>query len=199
MNKLLAVVQSLGVKLLNLVRPPGSGQAEAWSFVDRAMREHHFTRQAQEWLHANVSLRVDDMQSTRGGGYWKPALRQVHLFTAQHEAAVHELAHAWWHDRRKGREDEMIEAVVRLSEETAPEYRETARLAHDYVHGIPAQNWAGMLVERNDWEMFAGLASGTMGDMSKLPPYVRRLYDGLFEVAARGRSDAEGYLGAPTS
>jgi hypothetical protein len=50
------------------------------------------------------------------------------------------------------------------------------------VHGIPEQNWAGMLVERNDWEMFAGLASGTMGDMSKLPPYVRKLYAGLFEM-----------------
>jgi hypothetical protein len=37
-----------------------------------------------------------------------------------------------------------------------------------------------MLVDRNDWEMFAGLASGTMGDMRKLPPYVRKLYSGLF-------------------
>ena len=40
-----------------------------------------------------------------------------------------------------------------------------------------------MLVEENDWEMFAGLASGTMGDMRLLPPYVRRFYAGLFEGA----------------
>ena len=33
-----------------------------------------------------------------------------------------------------------------------------------------------------DWEIFAGLASGTMGDLQKLPPYVRRFYDGLFEA-----------------
>jgi hypothetical protein len=41
-----------------------------------------------------------------------------------------------------------------------------------------------MLVEKNDWEMFAGLASGVMGDMSLLPPYVRRLYAGLFAGAS---------------
>ena len=76
----------------------------------------------------------------------------------------------------------MMEAVVRLSVEKDPRYAATAKLAFDYVHGIPAQNWAGMLVERNDWEMFAGLASGTMGDMGKLPRYVRVLYEGLFEM-----------------
>jgi hypothetical protein len=76
----------------------------------------------------------------------------------------------------------MMESVVRLSVEKDPRYGATAKLAFDYVHGIPAQNWAGMLVERNDWEMFAGLASGTMGDMSKLPRYVRVLYEGLFEM-----------------
>ena len=188
MDQLLAVVRNIGNMLGSLARPTGgSGDTEGWSFVDRVMREHHFTPHAREWLRANVNLRVDDMSTTRGGGYWKPDLRQVHLFTAQDEAAVHELAHAWWHDRRHGREDEMIEAVVRLSQEKAPQYADTARLAHDYVHGIPEQNWAGMLVERNDWEMFAGLASGTMGDMSKLPPYVRRLYDGLFEMPGDAR------------
>jgi hypothetical protein len=41
-----------------------------------------------------------------------------------------------------------------------------------------------MLVERNDWEMFAGLASGTMGDMRLLPPYVREFYVGLFQMPA---------------
>ena len=47
-----------------------------------------------------------------------------------------------------------------------------------------------MLVEENDWEMFAGLASGVMGDMRLLPPYVRRLYAGLF-VGASDRDTIE--------
>jgi len=156
--------------------PPGA----EWEFVGSVMAAHHFTPGAQAWLRSNVNLKVDDLRSTSGGGYWSPANREVRLFTAQHEAAVHELAHAWWHDRRRGREDEMIEATVRLSAEKDPRYADAARLAFGYVHGIPEQNWPGMLVDRNDWEMFAGLASGTMGDMRKLPPYVRRLYDGLF-------------------
>jgi hypothetical protein len=153
-----------------------------WRFVEEVMRERHFTPEAREWLREHVNLSVDDLTSTRGGGYWSPETRRVRLFTAQHEAAVHELAHAWWHDRRHERKDEMIEATIRLSEEKDSSYAEMARLAHGYVHGIPEQNWPGMLVDRNDWEMFAGLASGSMGDMRKLPPYVRRLYEGLFEM-----------------
>jgi hypothetical protein len=193
MDELLAVVRNIGKKIVNLVRfQTGEGNVAAWLLVDEVMRAHHFTTGAQEWLHANVNLRVDDMNSTSGGGYWKPTLGQVHLFTAQHEAAVHELSHAWWHDRRQGHEDEMIEAVVRLSQETAPQYADTARLAFGYVHGIPEQNWAGMLVERNDWEMFAGLASGTMGDMTKLPPYVRKMYEELFDMPEQSSTETEG-------
>src|SRR5215210_3611773 len=153
-----------------------------WAFVEAVMAAHHFTDGSQSWLRSNVNLKVDDLTSTSGGGYWAPANREVRLFTVQHEAAVHELAHAWWHDRRRGREDEMIEATVRLSAEKDARFADAARLAFGYVHGIPQQNWPGMLVDRNDWEMFAGLASGTMGDMSKLPPYVRKLYMGLFQM-----------------
>ena len=40
----------------------------------------------------------------------------------------------------------------------------------------------GQLVEQgNDWECYAGLASAVMGDISKLPPYVRRFYEELFD------------------
>lgn len=159
------------------------GTPKSWEFAAQVMRKHHFTQDAQNWITQNVNLQVDDFFSVRGGGYWMPEKRQVRLFSAQEEAAVHELAHSWWHDRRTGREQAMMDAVVRLSAEQDPRYADTAKLAYGYVHGIPEQNWKGMLVERNDWEMFAGLASGTMGDMRKLPPYVSALYQGLFEIA----------------
>lgn len=158
-----------------------SDSTEQWQFIERVMSERHFTQEAREWLRENVRLKVDDLYSTSGGGYWQPSANEVRLFTAQHEAAVHELAHAWWHYRREPLKDTMIEATVRLSAEKDPHYSDMAGLAFGYVHGIPAQNWPGMLVDRNDWEMFAGLASGSMGDMRKLPPYVRKLYAGLFE------------------
>jgi len=111
-----------------------------------------------------------------------PSSREVRLFTAQDEAAVHELAHAWWHDRRHGREDEMIEATARLSVEEARQYAVMANLARGYMHGLPEQGFEGFLKSRNDWEMFAGLASGSMGEMRLLPPYVQKLYEGLFEM-----------------
>jgi hypothetical protein len=43
-------------------------------------------------------------------------------------------------------------------------------------------NWAGMLVERNDWAMYAGLASGMMADMRLIPPHVRHLYAGMYQL-----------------
>ena len=89
---------------------------------------------------------------------------------------------AWWHYRRIGKEDAMIEATVALAQETDPRYQRLAGLAHGYIHGIPSQNWAGMLVERNDWEMYAGLASGMMADMRLIPPYVRPLYVGMYAL-----------------
>lgn len=161
-----------------------SGDSAEWDFVRAVMEARHFTTSARQWLESNVNLRVDDLAGMGGGGYWAPASREVRLFSAQHEAAVHELAHAWWHYRREARKDEMIEATVRLSAEPDPRYAELAKLAFGYVHGIPEQPWEGLLVTRNDWEMFAGLASGTMGDMRKLPAYVRELYSGLFEMPA---------------
>lgn len=141
-----------------------------------------FTEEAKRWLREGIGFEVQDLRSTRGGGYWYPDQRKVFLFTAQFEAAIHELAHAWWHDRRIGQEEALMEATIALSRETDLRYARTAHLAHGYIHGIPEQNWAGMLVERNDWEMYAGLASGMMADLRLVPPYVRRFYEGLYRL-----------------
>lgn len=157
-----------------------------WQMVDEILARYNFAPESQRWLRSNVYLKIDRPQEKSGGGYWRWWLREVHLFTGQHEAAVHELAHAWWHYRRKHLRDAFIEAVVRLSAEGDAHYSELAQLAYGYVHGIPAQNWDGLLKRRNDHEMFAGLASGTMGEISKLPPYVRQFYNGLFSMPQDG-------------
>jgi hypothetical protein len=39
-----------------------------------------------------------------------------------------------------------------------------------------------MLAEGNDWEMYAGLASGCMADIRLLPDYLRPFYQGLFKL-----------------
>jgi hypothetical protein len=151
------------------------------------LREAAFRRLLEE----GVSVTVRDAKSAGGGGFWWPDRRLVDLFTAQEEAAIHELAHAWWHPRRlqDSNAARLMVAVVKLTEESDPRYARARDLAGHYVYGIPTQAdpnsptgwWRGMLVDGNDWEMFAGLASGVMGDPRRLPPYVREFFDELFD------------------
>jgi hypothetical protein len=145
-----------------------------------------YTNEARRWLRVNIGFEVEDLSSTRGGGYWYPDESKVFLFTAQYEAAIHELAHAWWHYRRAGQEDALIEATIALAADADPRYVRMSGLARGYIYGIPEQQWPGMLVDRNDWEMYAGMASGMMADLRLLAPYVRRFYDGLFTLLPDG-------------
>ena len=150
------------------------------AFRDEVLSTFPYRAEAKEWLSTRIDFEVEDLHSTRGGGFWIPDQNKVFLYTAQYEAAIHELAHAWWHDRRVGQEDAMIEITIKLAEEQDPRYERMAKLAYGYVHGIREQSWAGMLVDRNDWEMYAGLASGMMADMRLLPPYVRPFYATMY-------------------
>jgi hypothetical protein len=152
-----------------------------------------FRREAMDWLLGwGLRIQVRDPRSKSGGGFWWPDQKLVDLFTAQEEAAIHEIAHAWWHPRRlEGTSAaEMIVATVKLSEEKDRRYARAAQIANYYVYGIPSQHdansptgwWMGQLVgQGNDWECYAGLASAVMGDVGLLPPHVRRFYTELFD------------------
>jgi len=150
------------------------------AYRDEVLAHFPYTAEAKHSLSRAIGFEVEDLYSTRGGGYWYPDQNKVYLFTAQYEAAIHEMAHAWWHYRRQGREDALIEATIALSKETDPHYERLTQLAYGYVHGIPEQHWAGMLVDRNDWEMYASMASGMMADLRLIPPYVRTFYDDMY-------------------
>jgi hypothetical protein len=167
-------------------------RAPASPFRRELFAHFPFTPDAQEWLEREIGIQVHDPASTRGGGYWHPDRRLVELFTAQYEAAIHEHAHAWWHDRRLQSDAavRLMVAVVHLSEESDPAFTPMTALAHHYIYGIrsqvdpnsPTGYWRGMLAEGNDWEMYAGLASGCMADLRLLPPYVRPYYTDLFRL-----------------
>lgn len=175
--------------------PPVPDSAD--EFVDDLLERFPFAEQAKEWLRQNVRLEIWDRTSTAGGGTWHPDLNVVRLHTAQYEAAIHELAHALWHERRRDRpvRDGLVAAVQRLAEDADPRWERVRTLARHYVYGIaeqpgfergmllPEQEWGhggGPRGEWNDWEMYAGLASGCMADTRLLPPYLRRFYEGLF-------------------
>ena len=112
---------------------------------------------AWRWLQDyGVELVVRDRNSTRGGGAWWPGRKLVELLTVQEEAAIHELAHAWWQERRLvgTTAAELMVACVKLSEETDPRYRRATELANHYVYGLRNQRdensptgwWMGMYV-----------------------------------------------------
>ena len=165
-------------------RVSASMSGDAREYLEEVFAAFPYTDEAKQWLRESINFEVQDLRSMRGGGYWDPGRNLVFLYTAQYEAAIHELAHAWWHTRRLGQEEAMMQATIALSEERDPRYARTQGLAYGYIHGIPEQNWAGMLVERNDWEMYAGLASGMMADIRLVPPYVRHFYDGMYLLLA---------------
>ncbi|HEV2235843.1 MAG TPA: hypothetical protein VGR57_04195 [Ktedonobacterales bacterium] len=160
----------------------GQMSRDAARYLDEVFGAFPYTVEAQTWLRANIALTVQDLTSMRGGGYWDPARNLVFLFTAQYEAAIHELAHAWWHTRRLGHEEALMQATITLSEERDPRYARLQGLAYGYIHGIPDQHWPGMLVDRNDWEMYAGLASGMMADLRLVPAYIRTFYEGMYRL-----------------
>lgn len=156
-----------------------------------------FRPEAIRWLAEwGVTIQVRDRRSNSGGGFWWPDKKLVDLLTTQEEAAIHEVAHAWWHPRRLEGTNaaRMIVATVKLSEEPDDRYERARTIANYYVYGIPGQKdpnsstgwWLGQIVEQgNDWECYAGLASAVMGDISLLPPYVRVFYEELFDDPVR--------------
>src|SRR5690242_3007699 len=110
----------------------GAQGDHARQFRDNLFATFPFTDEAQEELRRDVTLVVHDVSTTSGGGYWWPEQRKVEFFTGQYEAAIHEYAHAWWHDRRLvgGAARRLMDAVQRLADERDPSYADTARLAH---------------------------------------------------------------------
>jgi len=167
-------------RALRSIPPSLSPDEEA--FMEELFTHFPFSGEAKGWLRDNVWLRIEDLGSIRGGGLFFPGQNRVHLNTVQYEAAIHELAHAWWHVRRRLQRDQFMAAVVEAAGEPDPRYHRIASLARGYVHGLPDLGFPGFLKERNDWEMFAGLASGCMADIRHLPPYLQPFFEGLFDL-----------------
>jgi hypothetical protein len=170
--------------------------ARAW-FED-LWRRYPFEPSAIAYFRG-LRLEVGSLDEPLGGGYWFGDQRLVMLRGAQDEAAVHELAHAWWEPRRERQRDALMATLRDLGRRPPREYPRIAELAHVYCEGIrtqvdpssPTGYWRGMLAEDNDHETFAGFCSGVMGDASQMPPGLRAFYAGLLRVRPAGLTDAE--------
>jgi hypothetical protein len=159
------------------------------AFRDRVLRRYDFTPAARAVLQT-IPVEIEDLNQPRGGGFWYPSERRIYLYGVQEEACLHELAHAWADEtgfyvdprpddpRRLGRHFAFRADVDRAAQELDPAYLRVAFLAWEYTYGNPATGFKGM--GELDWERFAGLASGVMGDIRLMPPYLRRWYEPLF-------------------
>jgi hypothetical protein len=154
-----------------------------------------FAREAVEYFRT-LRLEVGTLDEPMGGGYWFGDRGLVMLRGTQEEAALHELAHAWWERRRADERDSLMEVLRSLGSQCPAGYGRVAELANVYCHGIktqvdansPTGYWRGMLAEDNDHETFAGFCSGVMGDITQLPPELRRFYEGFLEQKSEIRT-----------
>ena len=136
-----------------------------------------------------LRLEVGTLDEPMGGGYWFGDRGLVMLRGTQDEAAVHELAHAWWEHQRATHRDDLMQLLRELGTNPPPGFPRIAELAHVYCHGIKSQKdpssptgyWRGMLAEDNDHETFAGFCSGVMADATQMPAELRRFYRGFLK------------------
>jgi hypothetical protein len=161
--------------------------ARAW--FEGLWRRRPFATEAIDYFRT-LRLEVGTLDAEMGGGYWFGDRQLVMLRGVQDEAAVHELAHAWWEPRRAAHRDALMDVLRQLGTDPPRGYPRIAELAKVYYYGIPTQKddnsptgyWRGMLAEDNDHETFAGFCSGVMADASLLPPMLRTFYAGLLRI-----------------
>src|SRR5919202_7056742 len=79
-----------------------------------------------------LRLEMGTITEPLGGGYWFSEQRLVMLRGAQDEAAVHELAHAWWEPRRERQRDALMTTLRDLGRRPPADYKRVAELAHVY-------------------------------------------------------------------
>ena len=148
---------------------------DARQWFEGLWRRQPFEAEAVDYFRS-LRLEIGTLDEPMGGGYWFGDRRLVMLRGTQEEAAVHELAHAWWDSQREAQRDAGFPRI--------------AELANVYCHGIKTQKdpssptgyWRGMLAEDNDHETFAGFCSGVMADAAQMPPALRAFYRGFLRT-----------------
>jgi len=163
--------------------------ARAW--FEALWRRQPFEAPAVAYFRT-LRLEVGSLDEPLGGGYWFGDRQLVMLRGTQDEAAVHELAHAWWERQRGTHRDALMDLLRELGNQSSVDFPRIAELANVYCHGIKTQTdptsptgyWRGMLAEDNDHETFAGFCSGVMADASQMPPQLRAFYTGFLKTAS---------------
>jgi hypothetical protein len=160
--------------------------ARAW--FEELWRRQPFEAEAVGYFRT-LRLEVGSLDEPLGGGYWFGDRKLVMVRGTQDEAAVHELAHAWWERQRETHRDGLMAVLRELGNQPSADFPRIAELANVYCHGIRTQKdpnsptgyWRGMLAEDNDHETFAGFCSGVMADAALMPARLRAFYKGFLK------------------
>jgi hypothetical protein len=171
-----------------LDRMAGPRLVDAW--FEGLFERVPFDEEAVEYFRG-LRREMGTVDEPLGGGYWFGDRGLVLLRGAQDEAAIHELAHAWWERERRTQRDALMDLLRSLGRHCPGEYPTIAELAGVYCNGIPTQAdpssptgyWRGMLAEDNDHETFAGFCSGVRARAEQMPPQLRVFYRGLLRSA----------------
>lgn len=163
---------------------------DARRWFEELFARQPFDSQAVDYFRT-LRLEVGTLDEPMGGGYWFGDRGLVMLRGTQDEAAVHELAHAWWDRQRVTKRDALMQVLRELGTTPPTGFPRIAELANVYCNGIktqvdsnsPTGFWRGMLAEDNDHETFAGFCSGVMADAALLPPELRTFYRGFLRGA----------------
>lgn len=158
-----------------------------------------FRSEIAQRIRSSTTIEVENMNSTNGGGFWYGDSRKIFLYTAQREAALHELSHAFWQDERgdENRRLNLVKDLIKLAsldKNANSEYVNAINFANGYLYGV--NGWKGdfcspdgaSCVEKdpktlsdgeiidysnrgviNDHEIYAGFSSWTMGRLRNGP------------------------------
>jgi len=172
-------------------------------FVRYIVSRYSFRKTAADLVIERCDFRLYDEASINGGGrvYFAGIYRDgaplqrtlVEFDTSQAEAGVHELAHAWWFEigRDYAQLDkhelvaQLLDAFLTEANATQDQYTRIRELCHEFRYGWEGQPegmwWGEPLNRWNHDEIYASLASATMGDLRMYPPSLRPVYDKMFD------------------
>ena len=184
---------------------------DANTFRDFVLQAFGVTDTAKAFIKNNSTIEIADLKDTcsGGGGSWNPSSKKVLLNCAQYEGGLHELSHVWWHTYRLQNPDKaksLAKDVVRMADGDGS--AAAVEFAKGYVNGIGT--WKGMYctdagcadphnikdsdfditeaaanAKINDWEIYAGLSSWTMGRYKDgshaLPSYMWQYFSPEFK------------------
>ena len=164
----------------------------AYGYREKVFYRYGITKEGSTRLRG-MYIEVANIEETKPlglshSGYWKPNTETIRLNTASDEVAIHEFAHAWWHDIRKDEKTRksLIDETITLSLMEDAQYKQTIERARwiirEFCQCPDVQNINYKKVD--DPHFYAYMADFTMGQYKegshKLPGFMWKYFDKLF-------------------